>query len=175
MKIKRMADFNKRLVVSLLVGGLFAVLIAFSESRWAAICMVLSAALLSVVGTWEYIQLALAKDLRPAGRLMMGLSFALVLTFFYAQKFPQYSQLPLAIFVIGVVSFFIFHFKDTRDALIHVAVEFFGVIYVALPICFMLGVLYPVTSHLHRARWKMVALLSHRRHQNHRHGRLFCR
>ena len=107
------------LVVSLLVGGLFAVLIAFSETRWAAICMVLSAALLSVVGTWEYIQLALAKDLRPAGRLMMGLSFALVLTFFYAQKFPQYSQLPLAIFVIGVVSFFIFHFSYVASRSLH--------------------------------------------------------
>lgn len=162
MKIKQMADLNKRLVVSLLIGGLFAFLIAFSWNKWAGICMVLSAALLAVVGIWEYVQLALAKDLKPASRLMMGLAFSLVLVFFYAQRFPQFSLLPLALLIIGVVGFFVFHFKEPREALVHIAVEFFGVCYVALPICFMLGVLYPVTNSLigQDGRWWLFYLLA---------------
>ena len=147
IKFKRLPDLNKRLVASLSIAAIFAFLIAFSWHPRVGMLMVLGAALLAVVGIWEYVQLARTKDLKPATKLMMGIAFCEVIIFVLSQKNPSLALLPLAILLIGLVGFFIFHFRESSDALLNVAVEFFGVCYVAFPICFMLGVLYPETHH----------------------------
>ena len=147
-KMKRLADLNKRLLVSVFVVAFVGFLITFSQVKWVGTLLVLSVAGAAVMGVWEYIKLAHAKGLKPASNLMMGLAFCEVLAFFFAQKSRYSSLLPLAILIIGVVTFFIFHFKESHNALEHIAVEFFGVCYVALPLCFMLGILYPISSHL---------------------------
>jgi phosphatidate cytidylyltransferase len=148
LKFKRLADLNKRLVGTILIAGFVGFLVAFSWHKWVAMLLVLAVALLAVVGVWEYIQLTVEKNLKPASRLMMGVAFAEVLTFYSAQQFSSSYLLPLAILIMGVVGFFIFHFKYSQNALFHIAVEFFGVCYVTLPLCFMLGILFPITSHL---------------------------
>lgn len=147
IRFKRLPDLNKRLVASLFIAFVLALLIAFSWQPWVRVAMVLASALLAVVGIWEYAQLALAKELRPATKLMMCIAFIEVIIFTYAQKTPAETLLPLAILLIGVVSFFIFHFKEPANSLLNIAVELFGVCYVAFPICFMLGVLFPYTNH----------------------------
>lgn len=147
MKFKRLPDLNKRLVASLFIAAIFTFLIAFSRHPWVGMLMVLGAALLAVVGIWEYVQLVLAKDLKPASKLMMGLAFCEVIVFCFAQKNPSFGLLPLTVLLIGVVGFFIYHFRESEHALLNIAVEFFGVCYVAFPIAFMLGVLYPQTNH----------------------------
>lgn len=146
-KMKRLADLNKRLAVSLFVIALVGLLIVFSSINWVSALLVLTVAAAAVIGIWEYVQLCLAKDLKPAEKLMMGVAFCEVFAFFFVQKQGYTPLLPLAILMIGVVTFFIFHFKESHNALMHIAVEFFGVCYVALPLCFMLGVLYPLTEY----------------------------
>jgi hypothetical protein len=125
IKFKRLPDLNKRLVASLSIAAIFAFLIAFSWHPWVGMLMVFGAALLAVVGIWEYVQLARTKDLKPATKLMMGLAFCEVIIFSLAQKSPSFALLPLAILLIGLVGFFIFHFRESSDALLNIAVEFF--------------------------------------------------
>lgn len=131
MKFKRLPDLNKRLVASLFIAAIFTFLIAFSRHPWVGMLMVLGAALLAVVGIWEYVQLVLAKDLKPASKLMMGLAFCEVIVFCFAQKNPSFGLLPLTVLLIGVVGFFIYHFRESEHALLNIAVEFFGVCYAA--------------------------------------------
>ncbi len=145
--MKKLADLNRRLIVSVLMVIFVGLLITFSQVKWVGVLLVLSVAFAAVVGIWEYVQLVQAKGLKPAAQLMMGVAFIEVLAFFFAQKTHYSSLLPLAILIIGVIAFFIFHFKETHNALEHIAVEFFGVCYVSLPLCFMLGILYPLSSH----------------------------
>lgn len=147
-RFRRLADLNRRLVVSIITIFFVFWLIAFSSQVWVSVLLVLTVAALSGVGVWEYAQLAIAKDLKPAVRLMILLGFVEVIAFFIAHKFSSFSLLPLLILLLGVLLFFLFHFKYKTNALINIAVESFGVAYVSIPLCFMLALLYPVTGHV---------------------------
>ena len=69
-----------------------------------------------------------------------------VVAFFLAHKMMVFSQLPEIVLAVGAAFFFLVHFKETTDAILHVAVEFFGICYVAVPLSFMLAILYPISS-----------------------------
>jgi len=56
-----------------------------------------------------------------------------------------FSHMPAIVLSVGAAVFFLARFKETNDALFHVAVEFFGVCYVAVPLSFMLAILYPMS------------------------------
>jgi phosphatidate cytidylyltransferase len=144
---KRMADFNIRLVVSSFLVIFVSILIAFSTYQPVSAILVLCVALIASVGVWEYVQLIRAKRLKVSGKLMMALAFCLTIAFFLSQKYLNSVLLPLAVITVGVLLFFVAHFKDTTNALVHIALEFFGVCYVTLPLCFLLGILYPLTNH----------------------------
>ncbi len=143
---KKMSDFKVRLSISLLLAISVAFLIAFSDEKWVGTILVFTAATVAAVGVWEYVQLARAKNLKIASKLMIGLTFCLTIVSFTSQKFLDTSFLPLAILALGLACFFIFHFKETSNAIALIAVEFFGVCYVAFPVSFMLGILYPSPS-----------------------------
>jgi phosphatidate cytidylyltransferase len=143
---KRMADLNKRLAVSIVVLCFVAVLIAFSSNFWISVVLVASIAAIAGIATWEYGQLAVEKNLKPAVPFMVAVAACEVIAFYISLKVPVLSQLPIAILVAGTIGFFILRFRDTARSIIHVAVEFFGVCYVTIPLCFMLGILYAPTQ-----------------------------
>ncbi len=118
-------------------------------------------ATLAGIGVWEYIQLAQAKELHPASRLMIALAIIEVGAFFLTRHFPSLAQLPLIFLYVGVIAFFLAHFKHAYKALAQVAIELFGVCYVAIPLCFMLGILYPIAggSSLQDGRWWLMYLI----------------
>jgi phosphatidate cytidylyltransferase len=63
--------------------------------------------------------------------------------------------------VLALLAFFINHFKEPHNSLVSIAVEFFGITYIAVPLCLMLGVLYPV-AHAgapQEGRWWLVYLI----------------
>jgi phosphatidate cytidylyltransferase len=142
MKFKRLADLNRRVVTSTLTALIVVGLIVFSSHLWVSALLVLIVGFLAAVGVWEYAQLAHAKDLKPASGLMIIMAVCVVFSFFISQKFPEYIELPATVLIIAAASFFIRHFKNTSNALILTAMEFFGVCYVAIPISFFLGILY---------------------------------
>jgi phosphatidate cytidylyltransferase len=161
MTLKNLADLNKRLLVSSISVGTIAVLLAFSLSVYVQVVFVLLVAALAGVGVWEYAQLARAKDLTPSVKAMVTFAVLEVFAFFSAHKLIVFSEMPATIIAIGAVVFFLFHFKDRSSAIFHVAVEFFGVCYVAVPLSFMLGILYPISGSgmSWDGRWWLVYLI----------------
>lgn len=158
---KRMGDLNKRLGISVSLALFVGSLLAFSWIKWVGMVLVLTVAGGAVIGVWEYAQLARAKGLKPAVKLMMGVAFCEVFAFFISQKMGHSPLLPLTVLAIGIAAFFLFHFKESLQALVNIAVEFFGVIYITLPLCFILGTLYPATQHLipQDGRWWLAYLI----------------
>src|SRR3569832_129744 len=69
-----------------------------------------------------------------------------VLALYAALAYPEWARVALPMTVIGFISFFVAHFRNSENALLHVAVEFFGVCYLAIPFSFMLAILYPPTA-----------------------------
>lgn len=136
-------------------------LVFFSYIPAVNLLLVFTIAALAGVGVWEYAQLAKAKGLQPASSLMTAVAVCEVLAFYASLTYPQGSKLSLLIIVLGFISFFIFHFRSTQNALIHVAIEFFGVCYLAVPFGFMMAILYPFSHHslLQDGRWWLFYLI----------------
>jgi len=55
---------------------------------------------------------------------------------------PPYQSL-LSTMVLGFIGVFIGHFRRINNSLADIAVELFGVCYLAIPLSFMLAILYP--------------------------------
>lgn len=161
MKLKRMADLNRRLIVSSVLGVIIAFLIAFSTSSFVSLLLMLFVAALAGVGIWEYGQLAINKGIKPATRWMVVAAVGEVLALYASLVFVDFPQLPVLVLAVAMVLFFLLHFKDSTDALFTIAVEFFGVVYVAAPLGLMLGVLYPVAHNgvPQEGRWWLVYLI----------------
>jgi len=161
MKLKQMADLNRRLIVSSILGAIVAFLIAFSTNNFVSILLMLSVAALAAIGIWEYAQLAVYKGIEPAVRWMVAAAVCEVIALYASLVFVDFPQLPVLVLAIAMAVFFLLHFRDTSGALLTIAVEFFGVVYVAAPLGLMLGVLYPVPYHgiPQEGRWWLVYLI----------------
>jgi phosphatidate cytidylyltransferase len=143
---KNLADLNKRLLVSVVAILVIAFLMIFSDHVLVKSILVLLVAAFAGVGVWEYGQFAKAKALHPALKTMIFVAVCEVFAFFAAHKLIVFYQMPSVVLSVGAVLFFLLHFRDTSDAIFHVAVEFFGVCYVSVPLSFMLAILYPISS-----------------------------
>lgn len=159
--MKSMAEINQRIIVAVFAITVVAALIFLSYIPIVNWLLVLTAAALAGVGMWEYAQLAKAKGLQPASALMIIVAVSEVIAFYISLTYPQLSKLALLIIVLGLVSFFVFHFQNITNALLHVAVELFGVCYLALPFSFMLVILHPFShqSHIQDGRWWLFYLI----------------
>lgn len=161
MKIKQMADLNRRLKVSCILAVIVIFLIAFSSNTVVSVLLMLSVAALAAIGVWEYAQLAVNKGVEPTIRWMVATAIAEVIALYASLVFVDFPQLPVLVLAIAMVIFFLLHFRDATGALSTIAVEFFGVAYIAAPLGLMLGVLYPIPHHgiPQEGRWWLVYLI----------------
>ncbi|MBS0651875.1 MAG: phosphatidate cytidylyltransferase [Verrucomicrobia bacterium] len=161
MSLKRMADLNRRLIVSSVVGIAVAALIAFSSNSAVSLVLMLVVAALAGIGVWEYAQLALEKEIKPRARLMVIFAAMEVAAFYASLVFVDFPQLPVLVLACAAIVFFIVHFNQTSNALANIAVQFFGVCYVAVPLSLLLGVLYPFPHHgaTQEGKWWLAYLI----------------
>lgn len=143
MTIKKMADLSSRLISSISVGVCVSTLIIFSPLPFVSLLLMIFVGALAAVGVWEYAQLALAKKRHPATQLMITIAILEVIALYISLVFVDLPQLPILVIALGIIAFFIHHFKKVTGSLNEIAVELFGIIYVAVPLSLMLGVLYP--------------------------------
>lgn len=137
-----MQDFVRRLTVSILLIPLVIVLLFFAFQPVVQYLVVLVMAVLAAVSVWEYEQLAKNKGGRMIFPFLAFATAFVVISFFIAAKAPSYHALPLVIFFIGFLGLFALHFNDKEGAVVDLAVSSFGLLYIAVPIGMMLGILY---------------------------------
>jgi phosphatidate cytidylyltransferase len=161
MKLKTLPDLKRRVFISSLFTIIAAFLIAFSISPIVSGLLALTVALMAAVAVWEYGQLAKAKDLTPSIKLMIIVAICEVFAFFISSKIEGIALLPFIVVGIGLALFFLNHFKNSTQALVHTAVEFFSICYIAIPLSFLLGILYPSSQHLvaQDGRWWLIYLI----------------
>lgn len=138
-----MADLNRRLIVSLTVGIAVAALIVFSADRWVSLLAMIVVASFAGIGVWEYAQLALEKEIKPRAGLLIVFAVLEVVAFYASLVLVDFPQLSVLVLTCAAIVFFLVHFQQTANALPNIAVQFFGVCYVAVPLSLLLGVLYP--------------------------------
>ncbi len=143
---KNLKDLNKRFVVSSLAGLIISFLMIFSHVAIVKALLISCVVGLASIGIWEYGQLAKAKSLHLCLLAMISIAASEIIAFFLAHKLIVFSQMPALVLSLGAALFFVLHFKEASGALLHVSVEFFGVCYVAVPLSFMLAIVYPISS-----------------------------
>jgi phosphatidate cytidylyltransferase len=124
-----------------------------------ALILVSCVCLMTAAAVWEYANLVKSKGFTFSSFLMIVVAVCLVISFYLVQRGLDFPDLPVLVLAIGAGSFFITHFTDSEDALVHIAVEFFGVCYVAIPISFMLGILFQMSG-LQDGRWWLFYLIA---------------
>jgi len=139
---------------------LFATLMVWFDVVFVQAILVLLVSALSGVGVWEYAQFARAKDVCPAVKLMILVAVCEVFAFFAAHKGIVIAQTPAIVLILGAMCFFLAHFHSVQRAIVCLAVEFFGVCYVAVPLSFMLAILYPISDGVSwDGRWWLIYLI----------------
>ncbi len=160
MKLDQFADLSKRMSITVGLLIVLLLLIAFAENPIVSVLIVAAVSFMAAVGVWEYARLANSKGVKPAVFLMMIVAILVVIAFFIAHKWIHSQELPVFIFAVGVGLFFLNRFRKSEEALINVAVEFFGVAYVAIPLSYMLAILYPIApSTVQDGRWWLLYLI----------------
>ncbi len=137
-----MQDFMRRLTVSMLLIPLMVCLLFFAFEPLLQYVVVVLVALLAAVSVWEYDQFVKNKGGKMIFPFLGLATVAQVVSFFIAAKAPAYHLLPLIVFFFSFLGLFALHFNDKEGAVVDLAVSSFGLLYIAVPMGMMLGILY---------------------------------
>ena len=160
MKMGKFADLSKRFSLTICILFVLALLVTFSGNPIMSVLVVATVSAMAGVGVWEYAKLASTKGVRPAVFLMVIVAVCEVIAFFIAHKWIDSPELPVFVFAVGLGLFFLNRFRRAEEALVNVAVDFFGVAYVAVPLSYMLAILYPIApSAVEDGRWWLIYLV----------------
>lgn len=132
-----MNDLNRRFVASAISIALVAFCLVFSFHEWLRYIVIALISGLTCVAVWEYEQFAKAKG----GQMILPV--LLVCTFFEAASFATtLPSAPIVIFFLSLLVLFSLHFRENDGAIVDIAVSSFGLLYVAVPMGMILGILY---------------------------------
>ncbi len=137
-----MSDFIRRVLVSGLAVAVLVCLIYFAFGAHFQYVVALLVALMSSIAVWEYEQFAKAKGGRMILPFLVGFVFVQTLSFFYAATYLGWPSGPVVVFFIGFLVLFALHFGEKEGAIVDLAVSSFGLLYIAVPMGMILGVLY---------------------------------
>jgi phosphatidate cytidylyltransferase len=138
----KLHDFRSRAAVSAVLIALVTFLILFAFSPWFQYIVALFVSLLTGVAMWEYEQFAKAKGGQMIMPALIAAAMVVVYSFFLEAKFPSITGLPLALFFISFLVLFALHFNEKDGAVVDLAVSSFGLLYIAVPMGMILGILY---------------------------------
>jgi len=151
-------EFYYRLIITSTVLVIIGLLVSFAYYPWVNLLLLLTVALLTALGVWEYAQMAQCKGSRPSAGLMIGVAISVIAALYASFNDLPGSQLTLLLLVLGFASLFINRFRNPKNALLNIAVEFFGICYLVIPFGFMLIILYP-HSPTEDGRWWLLYLI----------------
>jgi len=137
-----LSDLKKRVYVSLIVIVFLFLLIYFSSNLFVKIGVLFITVIVAAIALWEYAQFFISKKIKLSSKTMIVLSSALIISFFLPYRGECYSIFPIAVIFFSAVIFFLMRFNDISNAMIKIASEFFGMIYIAIPLSLMLIILY---------------------------------
>lgn len=153
-----MNDFSRRLWPSLLSVGLVVLLLCIAWQPILQYVVAVIVAFMGSVAAWEYGQLAKAKGVQLALFPLLFFTFCEIYAFFESAHDPIFCHLPIWVFVLALLFIFAHHFRKKEGAILDIAAGSFALLYIAVPIGMLLGILY-----LHvggDGRWWLAYLLS---------------
>lgn len=141
--------------------GVVILLLVFSYHVWLQYAVVLAVATIGAIAIWEYEQFAKAKGGQMIFPALLAITVIETAAFYAAARTSSLHCLPIIIFFIGFLILFALHFRQNDGAVVDLAVSSFGLLYIAVPMGMILGILY---FHFFQGdqdgRWWVVYLLA---------------
>lgn len=135
-------DLKRRICVSILLIAPIIFLLIFAMHSIVQYAVGLTISGLSAIASWEYAQFAKAKGGKPKSPALVALSGVVTFSFLVSLQWYDLRMLPFAMFFLAILILFALHFRERHGAIIDLAVSTFGLLYIALPLGMMLGILY---------------------------------
>src|SRR3990167_9585153 len=153
-----LSDLPRRTSISSIFVAAVACLLLFAYLPWfqyvtAAVIMTLTG-----IAIWEYGQFAKAKGGKLVLPVLIAVGVIQVLSFFYAAVWPSSWNVPLLCFLLGFSFLTALHFNEKEGAIVDLALFSFALLYIAIPMGMLLGILYGKTGN-HEGRWWVAYLL----------------
>jgi len=137
-----MTDLRRRTVVSSISIAIVVCLIVFAFHPIIQYVVAAVVAALAGIAIWEYEQFAKAKGGQMILPVLIVLTVLEVLSFFVSTEGLCFSSLPIIVFFIAFLILFALHFGEKDGAVVDLAVSSFGLLYIAVPVGMILGILY---------------------------------
>jgi phosphatidate cytidylyltransferase len=131
-----MKHFLERLVVSSLAISTLLVLFFFVHVPFVRMFTTLLVMVLAAIALWEFVQFAKAKGWMLPSTLLIGLGMLVSGSFLFS------ATISALLFFAAVILLFAFHFPTILNALEEISLSVFGLLYIALPLGMMLGLLF---------------------------------
>lgn len=134
-----MKDLSRRLITSTISIVFVMLILTFAFQLWVSLFAMTAVAALSAIALWEYNQFAREKGGMAKTSLLMVSAACVTASFFFAAK---WRFLPETVFFLSILTLFARHFRRKEGAIVDLAVSAFGLLYIALPLGMILGILY---------------------------------
>ncbi|MBI5273238.1 MAG: CDP-archaeol synthase [Chlamydiia bacterium] len=151
-------DFTRRAVVSSISLATVTALIYFSLNVWFQYIVVAVVATLTGIAIWEYEQFVKTKGGKTLLPALITLGALQVCSFFLAARFFHSWSAPTFVFFIAFLLLIALHFKENNGAIVDLAASAFSLLYIAVPMGILLGILYSQTA-TQDGRWWIAYLL----------------
>lgn len=149
-------DFGGRTAITAVLAVVISCFVVFAFNDWFQYVVAIATALFTTVAIWEYEQFAKAKGGNMILPALIAFGFLEVFSFFISARNPEWIMLPIAVFFIGLLTLFALYFRENEGALVNLSTSSFGLLYVAVPMGMILGILY---GHVQDGRWWVAYLL----------------
>ncbi len=137
-----MQDFSRRCIGTSISIAIVICLLLFAYQSLFQYIVAAVTALIAAVAIWEYEQFAKAKGGQMILPALILITVLEVLSFFLAAAFVGWNSAPLVVFFLGFLVIFALHFQQKDGAVVDLSVSSFGLLYIAVPMGMLLGILY---------------------------------
>ena len=135
-------DLSRRLFYSMLILPIIVVVLIWANFFFIKTFIVILIAVLGAIGIWEYTRLVSIKDHKQYIILVIVLAICLILSFFLSVMGQMWTYSPLMMLALSVLCLFVYHFNKIKQAPLLIALGFFGLFYIAVPLGLLLKILY---------------------------------
>lgn len=159
--IARMSQLKQRLKMSSVLIILLFLFIYFSTHF--AFKPIFAFTVASVIGIalYEYYSIAEIKGFQPLVTLGIASGMAYSIAVFIETMYTSSTSLPPLVFGVSLLIGFIYFFFSGEGPLIKLAITFFGLLYIAVPLSFIISINYFFSENNHQdGRWWLIYVLT---------------
>ncbi len=142
MIFHKMNELFQRIFISVVAILILVVTIGFAGHPGFEPIFTLLTALVIILSLREYCHIALKQGLVPLERSAIFLSVLYVFFTYLGIRHPHFSLLPFVAVWISLLVFFAYYFNRGKRPLINLAVTFFGIFYITLPLSLIINITY---------------------------------